>query len=68
LHIEDTDPQRLVEGITTGDPGDAAFKLSEEAYNKRDDTLKKWKEQVTAKAIEATEIKVGDRCKVSPLT
>jgi hypothetical protein len=62
LSIQDLDPEKTVENATKeGEGSGEGFKLSEEAYNKREDTLKAWRE----KHLEKIRAKIGEKCKVT---
>ncbi|KAK7399249.1 hypothetical protein VNO78_10428 [Psophocarpus tetragonolobus] len=81
LHVVDLDPASLSSGGWLEDTSLVEkYKISEEAYNKRQDTFRKYKDKITsqipatmeAKILDTsmqdlcTNIKVGSRCEVEP--
>ncbi|XP_050944291.1 tubulin-folding cofactor B isoform X3 [Cucumis melo] len=81
LHIIDLDPSSVTSGGWLEDTSLVEkFQISEEAYDKRDDTFRKFKEKLASQNPSAFEskisdnymeelcanIKVGDRCQVEP--
>ncbi|VFQ98185.1 unnamed protein product [Cuscuta campestris] len=81
LHVIDTDPSSILAGGWMDDTSNVEkYTISEEAYDKRDGTFKKFKEQLPHKHTTTSEakicdnymedlcahIKVGDRCQVEP--
>lgn len=81
LHVIDTDPSSILAGGWMDDTSNVEkYTISDEAYDKRDGTFKKFKEQLPHKHTTTSEakicdnymedlcmhIKIGDRCQVEP--
>jgi len=73
VFVKDSDPNNTVKGLTDASNVEK-YTISDESYNSREGTYKKWKEQnpevkkATNDYSAAPEnIKIGDRCEVEPM-
>lgn len=80
LHVIDLDPSSVTSGLWMDDTSVEKYKISDENYEKRGDTFKKFKERLAHQNPSAhntkvsknfmedhcSNIKVGDRCQVEP--
>ncbi|KAH9608160.1 hypothetical protein KSS87_011421 [Heliosperma pusillum] len=67
IHVVDLDPSSITSGGWLDDTSLVQkYEISEEAYQKRQGTFRKFKEKLPHQDPSSTSAKVGDRCQVQP--